>query len=337
MPKKTPAGAKRRSAGRRSSSLSRPRRRTAAHASITSQPAASAAAAASTDASSAAKSGDVPTTTDAREEPASRIASVKSICETPGASSPASAKTASSLGRASSPVPGSTTAPTTTTRSATVVVATAPVSASGCARSATRRATVIAPKRRADARARRTAATAAHPTRRPVKEVKRGGQPRKGETVNSLGGGTGEARPGRLRLVRGKAPGPRCGGGNPGADSPLETGLAASPVFVFLGARVSRSGRLVGDELEQAAVGIAEVHARAEAPGSETFHWAGLDLDAVALQVGDRLGGGARPHEAEVAVTRPHGQACDIARHVDARPVDVELRVAEPVRDAARA
>src|SRR5918992_3262458 len=265
-------------------------------------------------ASVAAKSGAVPTTTDAREEPASRIASVKSICETPGASSPASAKTASSLGRASSPVPGSTTAPTATTRRATAVVATAPVSASGCARSATRRATVIAPKRKAETSASRTAATAGAPysAAGEVGEARRS-TPKGGGSQLPRRGDGGSPR-GQTPSRKGKGTGAPMRRGQPGANFPLETGLAASPVFVFLGIRAE----LVGDELEQAAVGIAEVHARADAAGSETLHRAELHLDAVALQVGDRLGGGPRPDKAEIAVARADGQACDVARHVDA-------------------
>src|SRR5919108_749428 len=107
----------------------------------------------------AATRGAAPTTTEARDEPASRMASRKRICESPGARSPASAKTASSRGRASSPVPGSSTAAAATTTKATPELTTAPSSALGSARSAKRSATVMPPKRSADASASRTAAT----------------------------------------------------------------------------------------------------------------------------------------------------------------------------------
>ena len=114
-------------------------------------------------ASVAPKSGALPTTTAVREAPASRTASTKKICETPGARSPASAKTASSRGRASSPVPGSSAAATPATSTATTVLATAPTSGSGCPRSATRSATVIAPNRNADPSASRMAAIGGPP------------------------------------------------------------------------------------------------------------------------------------------------------------------------------
>src|SRR6185503_530997 len=82
----------------------------------------------------------------------------------------------------------------------------------------------------------------------------------------------------------------------------------------------------VHDELEQRAVGVAEVHARAVAAGSGALDRAELDLHAVLREVRDRVLDRAVPAEAEIAVARAHR----IARHrrtVDAGAVEVELLV----------
>src|SRR5579883_63272 len=89
----------------------------------------------------------------------------------------------------------------------------------------------------------------------------------------------------------------------------------------------------VGHELHQRSIRIAEVDAGAAALGAEALHRAGFDLDAVALQVRDSVGDRTSPLEAEVAVARLHRQPRHLGR-LDARPVHVELLVAEPVREA---
>src|SRR5436305_9805310 len=91
----------------------------------------------------------------------------------------------------------------------------------------------------------------------------------------------------------------------------------------------------VGDQLEQSAVGIAEVHARAATLPAGALRRAELDLHAVREQVRHGFLGCAVPDEAEVAVARPHGigGARNGAR---AGAVDVQLlAVRELVRVAA--
>jgi hypothetical protein len=70
---------------------------------------------------------------------------------------------------------------------------------------------------------------------------------------------------------------------------------------------------------------------------AEPRHRSRLDLDALPLEVGDRLGDRARPDEAEVAIPGADGQAGDVVRKVDPGTVNVQLRVAQPVGDAAGA
>jgi hypothetical protein len=61
---------------------------------------------------------------------------------------------------------------------------------------------------------------------------------------------------------------------------------------------------LIGDELKERPVGIAEVHALAFAARAVAGQWAELDLDAVRAQVRDGVVDRPLPDEAQVAVAR---------------------------------
>jgi hypothetical protein len=92
--------------------------------------------------------------------------------------------------------------------------------------------------------------------------------------------------------------------------------------------------RSVGDELEQAAIGIAEVNARSLALGAEPGHRAGLDFDSVCGKVRDRTVDRAGPDEAEVTVPGPNRKASYVRRWEEARAMDVELGLPQPIGDA---
>ena len=90
---------------------------------------------------------------------------------------------------------------------------------------------------------------------------------------------------------------------------------------------------LVRDQLEQAAVRVTEVDALPATESALPLDRAFLDNDAVRREMLNRPCDRAGPAEAEIRVPRPHrvGRARVRCR---ARPVDVELLVAEPVRIA---
>src|SRR6266550_444740 len=90
------------------------------------------------------------------------------------------------------------------------------------------------------------------------------------------------------------------------------------------------SGVCVGDELEQSAIGVAEVDAQALALRAGAPYGSLLDRHLPPLEVLHGLLDRARPFEAEVAVAGLHRYAGK-GRRVDARPVHVQLLAAEPV------
>ena len=92
----------------------------------------------------------------------------------------------------------------------------------------------------------------------------------------------------------------------------------------------------VRDQLEQRAVGVAEVHARARPSSSRTLDGPGLELDLVGAQMLHRLPDGAGPDEAEVGVARTHGLGRNQAPDIGVGAVDVQALVAEGVRVAPR-
>src|SRR3989442_1091293 len=97
--------------------------------------------------------------------------------------------------------------------------------------------------------------------------------------------------------------------------------------------RLAQSRAVVRNELEQASVGIAEVHARPAAPSPTPRHRSGLDRNAVAVQVFDRAGDRAVPFEAQVAVPRRHRHTRD-HRWTNARAMHIELLLADAVSEA---
>src|SRR4051812_13831891 len=88
----------------------------------------------------------------------------------------------------------------------------------------------------------------------------------------------------------------------------------------------------VADELEKAAVGVAEVHARPRSAHAAALDRAELDLDAVLAQMLRGVLDRAVPGPAQVAPAGRDRDARD-RRRVDARAVQVELRVAEAVAE----
>src|SRR4051794_31591933 len=86
----------------------------------------------------------------------------------------------------------------------------------------------------------------------------------------------------------------------------------------------------VGDELEQSAIGIAEVDAQALALRAGAAHGSLLDRHLPPLEVLHGLLDRARPFKAEVAVAGLHRQLCERAG-LDAGTVHVQLLAAEPV------
>src|SRR4051794_39149305 len=88
---------------------------------------------------------------------------------------------------------------------------------------------------------------------------------------------------------------------------------------------------LVRDELEQAAVRVAEVHAGALAPGAAARHRPKLDLDAMRFEVfcspGDRPG----PHEAKVTTAGRHRNPRERLRFAASGAVHIQLLAAEAI------
>src|ERR1700730_3460992 len=113
----------------------------------------------------------------------------------------------------------------------------------------------------------------------------------------------------------------------------------APPLAGGLG-RMRSSGTLsilavIGNEFQQRTVGIAEIDAGAGPFGAEALDRPGVDRDPAALKVGDSIRKRPVPLEAEIAVARLDRKP----RHLGwmkARPMQIELRRAEPVGPALR-
>src|SRR5918997_2726552 len=99
--------------------------------------------------------------------------------------------------------------------------------------------------------------------------------------------------------------------------------------------RFTRGETGVGDELEQAAVRIAEVNAGSLTACAKPLYGPRLDRDRTLLQVPDRGLDRSRPDKAQIAVARLDGETRHVVGDVDARAVYVQLCLAQPVRDSA--
>jgi hypothetical protein len=92
----------------------------------------------------------------------------------------------------------------------------------------------------------------------------------------------------------------------------------------------SRTCAVVRDELEERAVGVAEIDAGAGALGADAGDGADLDGNLVGPQVGDGLGDRARPLEAEIAAAGGDGQArVRVAR--DPGTMQIQLPCSKPI------
>src|SRR5690348_10274037 len=94
--------------------------------------------------------------------------------------------------------------------------------------------------------------------------------------------------------------------------------------------------QVVGDELHERAVRVAEVDAAALAERRDARDRSELDRDAVAGEVIDRRLDRSRPPEAHVAVAGAHAVAGDRLGR-DPGSVDVELTSGEAVDEAGAA
>jgi hypothetical protein len=90
---------------------------------------------------------------------------------------------------------------------------------------------------------------------------------------------------------------------------------------------------LIGDELQQTPIGIAEVDALARTPRAVAGNRSLFDRDATALEVGERLRDGPRPLEAQVAVSRCDGHPSK-RMGLDPGPMHVQLLRTEAVGPA---
>src|SRR6516165_10792636 len=92
---------------------------------------------------------------------------------------------------------------------------------------------------------------------------------------------------------------------------------------------------VIGNEFQQRTVGVAEIDADAGPLGAETLDRPGVNRDPAALKVGDGVRNRPVPLEAEVAVAGLDRKPRHLGR-VKARPMQIELRGAEPVGPALR-
>jgi hypothetical protein len=93
---------------------------------------------------------------------------------------------------------------------------------------------------------------------------------------------------------------------------------------------------VVGDELKQAAVGIAEVDTDPATLGAKPSNRSSFDFNTLAGQVCHRALDRLWPHETKVAVAGLHRKSGDVARQINARSMHVQLSVTEPVGNARR-
>src|SRR6516162_574579 len=92
---------------------------------------------------------------------------------------------------------------------------------------------------------------------------------------------------------------------------------------------------VIGNEFQQRTVGVAEIDADAGPLGAETLDRPGVNRDPAALKVGDGVRNRPVPLEAEVAVAGLDRKPRHLGR-VKARPMQIELRGAEPVGPVLR-
>src|SRR5258707_12659867 len=90
---------------------------------------------------------------------------------------------------------------------------------------------------------------------------------------------------------------------------------------------------VIGNEFQQRTVGIAEIDAGAGPFGAEALDRSGVNRDPAALEVGDGVRNRPVPLAAEIAVAGLDRKPRHLAR-ATARPVQLELRRAEPVDPA---
>ena len=86
----------------------------------------------------------------------------------------------------------------------------------------------------------------------------------------------------------------------------------------------------IGNKLHQRAVGIAKIDAAARPLGAEALERAALDGDTAAFKMDHGLGDRSAPFEAQIAVAGRDRKTRHL-RRLDARPVDVELTIAEAI------
>src|SRR3954447_22981308 len=110
-------------------------------------------------------------------------------------------------------------------------------------------------------------------------------------------------------------------------------GQPAAPARISRPRTASGPGSLVGDELEQASVGIAEVHAQTSSLRSGPLDRAELDPYSTGFEMRDRVRDRPVVGEAQIAVARLDRHPRDRPR-VKSRAVYVELLVAEAVGPA---
>src|SRR5271165_3549838 len=87
---------------------------------------------------------------------------------------------------------------------------------------------------------------------------------------------------------------------------------------------------LVGNELQQRTIRIAEIDTHTGTLRAEALHRPGVDGNQTALEMRNRVGEGPVPFEAQVAVSRLHRQARDL-RGMHSRAMQIELDGAEAV------
>src|SRR5437763_1296392 len=120
--------------------------------------------------------------------------------------------------------------------------------------------------------------------------------------------------------------------------APERGGAGARRLERLDGVRPSGAGsayRMVGNELQERAVGVAEIDDRARAPCAEAPQRPRLDADAAALEVTDGIGNRAVPLEAQIAVARCYRKPRHLGG-VKGRSMQVELRGAETIGPALR-
>ena len=206
-----------------------------------------------------------------RDGPASRTASVKRSCDAPGPSTPAS--------RNGQIAPRSTSPAATNGRvvtSAIAIVSAAPTSAPAPRASAKRSATVIAPKRKAEQQARRTASTAAAGyRRRPRGACGRSGR-RRSRATPTIARVTDPRVAAYARLLVG-----RCIDPAPGAQVLVATTTEARPLAEELSRELARRGAYALTRIHFGGLYPVDVAWLEEAPPELAFGLPPLEQELV--------------------------------------------------------